>query len=57
MTAATAPHAVDELQLSDREPVRDAKAGAATAALVTTTALNKERPWTPPIHLPTSASS
>ena len=57
MTAAPRPPpAVDELQLADREPVRDAKAGAATPALVTTTALKKERLWTPPT-LPTSASS
>ena len=52
----TAPPAVDELQLADCEPVGDAKAGAATPALVTTTALKKERLWTPPT-LPTSASS
>ncbi len=58
MTAAavTAHPAVDELQLADLEPVRDAKAGAATPALVTTTALKKERLWTPPT-LPTRASS
>ncbi len=54
--AATAPPAVDELQLADRKPVTDAKAGAATPALATTTALKKERLWTPPT-LPTRASS